>query len=413
MSAWLREYASRLASYWREVIFVLASLMVTYLVLEIGYRAYHYWTLPSRLFQLVAAEIPANYDQLSKVGRQYVPDQHTGYVYSPNFDGQRGPPWNSRWRTNSHGHVSKFEYPRQKPPGEYRIAVVGDSMTANITNNVRWTEVLEEDLNASSKWKTRVDGKGTRVINFGVDGIGMIQFAAMVRHHVMGFEPDLIIVNFVSDDILRRFRYQSVFLHPKDRDESIRIYVKVNFLDGINWFGLCPELHTATVGPLWGGASSGRRCMLPLDPKEILAAGPTFHFTNRKDAIGTSVAAVKEMMSVFQNIIFLQMPMFLELDDHRSLPQWRGLVDELRKAVPQSNIVSMQSQMEALLEGKRARDRPDLAGMKLRQLLALPEHLKPEVHHWFIFGDWHYSDYGTMIYAHEVARYLIDLRPSH
>jgi hypothetical protein len=45
-------------------------------------------------------------------------------------------------------------------------------MTANITNSVRWTEVLEEDLNASSKWKTRVDGKGTRVINFGVDGIG-------------------------------------------------------------------------------------------------------------------------------------------------------------------------------------------------------------------------------------------------
>ena len=413
MSARLREYASRLASYWREVLFVLASLMVTYLLLEIGYRAYHYWTLPGRLFQLVAAEIPANYDQLSKVSRQYLPDQHTGYVYAPNFDGQRGAPWHSRWRTNSHGHVSKFEYPRQKPPGEYRIAVVGESMTANITNNVRWTEVLEEDLNTSSKWKTKVGGKVTRVINFGVDGIGMIQFAAMVRHHVMGFEPDLIIVNFVSDDILRRFRYLSVFLNPKDRDESIRIYVKTNFLDGINWFGLCPELHTATVGPLWGGASSGRRCMLPLDPKEILAAGPAFHFTKRKDAMDTSVAAVKDMMSVFQNIVFLQMPMFLELDDHRSLPQWRGLVDELRKAVPQSNIVSMQSQMEALLEGKRARDRPDLAGMKLRQLLALPEHLKPEVHHWFIFGDWHYSDYGTTIYAHEVARYLIDLHHLH
>ena len=118
-------------------------------------------------------------------------------------------------------------------------------------------------------------------------------------------------------------------------------------------------------------------------------------------------------MSVFQNIIFLQMPMFLELDDHRSLPQWRGLVDELRQAVPQSNIVSMRSQMDARLEGKRASDRPDLAGMKFRQLLALPEHQKPEVHHWFIFGDWHYTDYGTTIYAHEVARYLIDLHRLH
>jgi hypothetical protein len=80
MSPWLRQFASKLASYWRDVLFVLASLMVTYLVLEIGYRAYHYWTLPGRLFQLVAAEIPADYDQLSKVSRQYLPDQHTGYV---------------------------------------------------------------------------------------------------------------------------------------------------------------------------------------------------------------------------------------------------------------------------------------------------------------------------------------------
>jgi hypothetical protein len=114
------------------------------------------------------------------------------------------------------------------------------------------------------------DGKVTRVINFGVDGMGMIQFAAMVRHHV----------NFVSDDILRRLRYLSVFVHPKVPDESIRIYVKTNYLDGMNWFGLCPELLTATAGPLWG-----KRCMLPLDAKEVLAAGPAFHFTKRKDAL--------------------------------------------------------------------------------------------------------------------------------
>jgi hypothetical protein len=37
--------------------------------------------------------------------------------------------------------------------------------------------------------------------------------------------------------------------------------------------------------------------MLPLDAKEVLAAGPAFHFTKRKDAIDTSVAAVKDMRS--------------------------------------------------------------------------------------------------------------------
>jgi hypothetical protein len=87
---------------------------------------------------------------------------------------------------NSHGHVSQFEYPKQKPSGEYRIAVVGDSMTANITNNVRWTEVLEASLNASPEWRVRVGDSFTRVINFAVDGMGMVQFAGMVRHHVCG-----------------------------------------------------------------------------------------------------------------------------------------------------------------------------------------------------------------------------------
>jgi hypothetical protein len=404
----LSEFVSGLAAYWREALLILVSITVTYLMLEVGYRAYHYWTLPGRLLQLVAAQLPANYDQPSEASPnpQYLPDQHTGYVYAPNFQGKRGAPWHSHWRTNSHGHVSKFEYPRQKPRGEYRIAVVGDSMTANITNNVRWTEVLEEDLNASSKWRTRIDDKVTRVINFGVDGMGMVQFGAMVRHHVMGFEPDLIIVNFIADDILRRLRYFSVIPGSDGRVESVRSYVKKNFLEEINWFGVCPELLTATVGRLWG-----KRCALPLDPHEIVSAGPAFHFASRKDAINNSAAAVEGIMSLFHNTIFLQMPMFHELGENRPLPQWRGLVDDLRRAVPRSNIVSMLPQMDARLEGKRLRDRPDLAGMRFRQLLALPEHQKPELHRWFFIGDAHYTDYGTTIYAQAVARYLIETAP--
>ncbi|MFL5085553.1 MAG: hypothetical protein ACJ8FP_12115 [Xanthobacteraceae bacterium] len=119
-----------LTDHWREALLVCASTVLTYVIMEIGYRAYQYRTLSDRLSAEVAAQPstgPAAQDQ-------FMYDPHTGYRYTPSFEGRRGPPWYSHWRTNSHGHVSRFDYPQRKPPGEYRIAVIGDSFTANITN---------------------------------------------------------------------------------------------------------------------------------------------------------------------------------------------------------------------------------------------------------------------------------------
>ena len=76
-----------------------------------------------------------------------------------------------------------------------------------------------------------VGDKFTRVINFGVDGMGMLQFAAMVRHHAIAFEPDLIIVNMISDSILRRIRYVGVPIPTNDRNEKIRLYVEEELLE--------------------------------------------------------------------------------------------------------------------------------------------------------------------------------------
>ena len=43
-----------------------------------------------------------------------------------------GHPSYSRWRTNSHGHIARSEYPKAKPVGEFRIAVIGDWFTAGL-----------------------------------------------------------------------------------------------------------------------------------------------------------------------------------------------------------------------------------------------------------------------------------------
>jgi hypothetical protein len=393
---WVYQHAQSLATYWRELLLVLVSTLFMILVPELGYRLYQYQTLPDTLLDLVSAQsqiAPRDSGSL-----KYTYDPHTGYLYTPNFEGRYGRPWYSHWRTNSHGHVSQFEYPKEKPSGEYRIAVVGDSMTANITNNIRWTEVLEASLNASPEWKALVGNRFTRVINFAVDGTGMVQFAGMVRYHVLAFEPDLTIVNFVSDDILRRMRYVRVSI---SREDDIRKFVQT-YLDEIDWFSPCPELIAAMTRS-W----SGLRCALPLDSREILAFGAARVYSDRKEAIAASAEAVTDMMTAFPNILFLQMPLVQELEDV-DVPEWRGLVEDLSKAVPHAKIISMRPQMDALLEGKRLKDRPDLAGMMLHQITALPDNRKLEIYRWFFLPeDAHYTDYGITLYAHEVAKFLI------
>ncbi len=395
---WLSRQVRPLTAYWREILMALVATLLMILVPEVAYRLYQYQTLPSVLYKIVSAQVALR-DPNAPTGQLRIDDPHTGYVYAPNMEGRYPHPWHGHWRTNSHGHVSQFEYPKKKPPGEHRIAVVGDSMTANITNNIRWTEVREASLNASPEWQALVGNKFTRVINFAVDGMGMVQFAGMVRHHVLSFEPDLTIVNFISDDILRRLRYVGVSI---SREEDIRKFVQTH-LDEINWFSACPELITAMIG-----SRLGLRCALPLDPKELLASGPAHKYFDRREAIATSVKAVTDMMVAFPNIIFLQMPLFQELEDH-DLPDWRGLVEDLSSAVPQAKIISMRPQMDILLEGKRPKDRPDLAGMTLHQITALPDNRKLEIYRWFFLPeDTHYTDYGATLYAHEVAKLLIN-----
>lgn len=397
----------RVAQYWREFLLILVSLLIGYFMLEIAYRIYQHHFLPQKLYALVIASSATSADGKG-VANTYVFDQYTGYRYVANKEGQRGPPWNSRWRTNSYGHVSSVEYPQKKPAGEYRIAVVGDSFTANINNNVRWTEALEKNLNSSQEWRARVGSKFTRVINFGVDGMGMVQFAAMVQHYAVGFEPDLIVVNFISDDILRRVRYTNLPTSENviegNREQVIRDFIQKNYLDKIDWLRIYPELLAAVAGRYLGMTAK-----MPLDARLLLAEESVSHYSDRREALNASVKAIDEIRSVRKEVLFLNVPFYHELvNEYQSMPWLKGVVDDLRKVAPQANIVSMAPYLDRHLEGKRYQDRPDLVGLTLHQIAALPDDRKLEIYRWFFLpDDVHYTDYGTSIYAREVANYMI------
>lgn len=398
----------KIVQYWRELLLVVISILFGYFVLEVCYRAYQYVTLPKKLISLVSANLPKVADSAKGNRHTYVFDQYTGYLYSPNNEGLRGPPWNSHWKTNSHGHVSLTEYPMQKPTGEFRIAVIGDSFTANINNNVLWTDILQDQLNASPKWRAKTGKAFTRVINFGVDGFGMVQFAEMASHHIGKFSPDLVIVNFISDDILRRIRYLEPVLADTavaNQENVISEYVQRHYLSRINWFRPYPELLAAI-----GGKYFGLTTRIPIDATEIYAEEGNTRYSNLEEGVNASWLAVKDIIQIYPDAIFLQTPLYYDLtNEFESAPQLKGIVEKLQKRVPEANIVSMLPYMSKLLDGKRLKDRPDLAGKTLHEIAALPDERNLEVYRWFFIpDDIHYTDYGTKLYGYQVAGYLIE-----
>jgi hypothetical protein len=397
--------------YWRELLLVITSVLASYLIVEIAYRLQRYQALQLELYKIVTANSVNDSNGNAQTNNLYVFDEYTGYRYAANIEGYRGHPWNSKFRTNSHGHVSSHEYPKNKPELEFRIAVIGDSFTANITNNVRWTELLESHVNSSSEWRAKIGGKFTRVINFGVDGTGIVQFSAMIRHHAVNFDPDLIVVNFISDDIFRRLRYSS-YQPPVGRvsaEKAIIDGINANYLNQIRWFKIYPEFLAATVGRYLNLTAS-----IPLDARVILAQKA--RYSNRQEALSVSARLISDIIKTNKKVIFLNAPLYHELtNEYDSIKELKGVVDELRYRVPEAEIVSMAPFMDKLLDGKRLKDRPDLAGMTIEQLGGLPENKKPEIFRWFFIPyDVHYTDYGTTVYARQVANYMIeswDIRP--
>ena len=137
---------------------VCCSLLAGFILVEVAYRAYTYVSIYERmLFAAGRALIEGKYS---------IFDEYTGYRYQPNVV-------YPNFRTNSHGLIAREEFPVEKPADEYRIGVIGDSFTANVASTIRWTDVVEDALNASTAWRISVGGRRTRVINFGLEVSGL------------------------------------------------------------------------------------------------------------------------------------------------------------------------------------------------------------------------------------------------
>ncbi len=394
-----RNVSRRYSQIAAALMMVSVSTLLGYAVLEGAYRVYCYNALKVSLDDNFHIQVASNLG--SDVN--YIPDLYVGYRYPANVERFRGHPWFSTWHTNSHGHVSTQEYTVAKPSGEYRIAVLGDSFTATINNNALWTEGLQNQLNSSPAWRSHTNGKFTRVINFGVDGQGFQSFGAMSDHVVPPFNPDLVLINFISDDILRRLYYPNGINRPKDVSENEAVaHITDATLKSISWFGLHPHLLHAAAPRLFIQPAP-----LPfhITAAQFLAAQQRFGTT--PEGVEASAQAVMTITKRFPNAIFIRSPLRGQLDGGPT--QWDGLEALVADRVPGWTFVDLK---QRFLRDYKPGISAEYAKKNLSavEIFNLPKDSeKPDVFRWFFYPyDDHYTDYGSAKLGAYIGEYLIE-----
>jgi len=112
-------------------------------------------------------------------------DEGVAYL-SVNRWGYRGPDWQLA-----------------KPPGTFRVAVLGDSMTEaqQVAEQDTFCAVIQRSLTDSAALKS-AGFKRAEVMNFGCDGYGTAQELIVLKRRVWKFSPDVIVLAvFLGNDV--------------------------------------------------------------------------------------------------------------------------------------------------------------------------------------------------------------------
>lgn len=135
-------------------------------------------------------------------------DHWCGYGFVPN----------SQWIHNREGYshvaINSFgfrddQWSVNKPAGVTRIAVIGDSFIAGleVEKPQRFTEILNQQLNAASGSNPADAPPALEVMNFGQPGFGTAQELMILRHKVWQFQPDIVLLAvFTGNDIRNNSR---------------------------------------------------------------------------------------------------------------------------------------------------------------------------------------------------------------
>ncbi|MEZ4273074.1 MAG: hypothetical protein R3C68_17070 [Myxococcota bacterium] len=163
-----------------------------------GVRKAVLWGL-GPLLVLFGAEVVL---RLSGVGyvSYYAPDAECGVVLRPGAAGWFTQEGHAYLKISSQG-LRDREYTVAKLPDTVRIAVLGDSytMAPHVAVADTFVSVTQRHLQACSV----LDARQVEVMNFGVGSYGTAQELQLFRTQVAAFNPDIVVLAFVTGDDVR------------------------------------------------------------------------------------------------------------------------------------------------------------------------------------------------------------------
>lgn len=191
----------------RQLLFFLAMLVaVSAVIAAIGYAALPYLEAHYRplIVQYIAATLPpeekkAIYNEISKETPSLwdtVPEPLVGRIAKPGLDVYQS---YAQVKTNNAGMRDNRAY-LKKDPSMYRIVCLGDSFVFGEAGKQedRWCDQLQQWFRDTN---TLLDGKPVETLALGLSSWTMLQEATYLTSRISDYDPDLIIVLTVSNDI--------------------------------------------------------------------------------------------------------------------------------------------------------------------------------------------------------------------
>ena len=172
----------------RRILFAATAILLGLVAVEGGLRLAGYGPLPTR-------PGTRNSETLYQYSK-FRPSPTLTWELTPGWSGSEG---GAPVAINADG-LRERDLPREKPADTRRILCLGDSVTFGhwVTAEQAFPRQLERVLSG------RISGR-LEVINAGVPGYSPFQEARWLEEQGWSYQPDLILVNFVLNDVVERY----------------------------------------------------------------------------------------------------------------------------------------------------------------------------------------------------------------
>lgn len=255
----------------KRLLFALLPLATLLMVAEVAARLWlHSWaTTEQRIHYAVPAEFPT--------AAKYAPHHYLGYALQPNY--VRG-----KTSHNSLGLRGK-EIPRKKPPGTFRVAILGGSTTYTEfvnDNDATFPARLEQEL------QSRHPHSRIEVINAGCPGYNSWESLIQLQFRVLDLAPDLVILYEGVNDVHARLVLPLAYRGdnsgrrvPWSEPIEVRLcrFSLLSRMVGhhLGWWRI-PGVDSYVQAPTCDPGVHGPSAAIGGDPESVLAANPPDFF---------------------------------------------------------------------------------------------------------------------------------------